>query len=69
MNVNQLINMALRIFARKAMTKGVNAGVKRMAARGKTPGQPASPAQQRAARETQRKAQQGLNIARRFTKF
>lgn len=29
MNVNQLINMALRIFARKAMNKGVNAGVKR----------------------------------------
>lgn len=68
MNANQVINMLLRMFARKAVNKGMHAGIKHVAGRGEK-GQTQNPEQARSVRETQRKAQQGLNIARRFTKF
>jgi hypothetical protein len=64
MNVNQLINMGMRMLMRKGMSKGVAL----MANKGKRPEDmtPEERAQAKNAQQTAQKAQRGLNAARRF---
>jgi hypothetical protein len=69
MNANQAITMLMRMFGRRLMNKGVNAGIRQMSKRGEGSATPQTPQQQKSVQATQRKARQGLNIARRFTKF
>lgn len=71
MSANQLINMALRILTRKAVNKGLNAGVKQMskgnAAQGKLT--PEERAARKQAQETAKRAKQAARLARRLGKF
>ncbi|SIT79608.1 hypothetical protein SAMN05421665_0973 [Yoonia rosea] len=64
MNMNQLINMGLRMLMRKGMSKGMAL----MANKGKRPEDMTSEerAQAKNAQQTAQKAQRGLNAARRF---
>ena len=64
MNINQLINMGLRMLMRKGMNKGIT-----MAAnKGKRPEDmtPQEREQANNARQTAQKAQRGMRAARRF---
>lgn len=68
MNVNQLINMGMRILMRKGMSKGMSKGMALMANKGKRPEDmtPEEREQARNAQQTAQKAQRGLNAAQRF---
>lgn len=64
MNINQLINMGLRML----MRKGMNKGIAMAANKGKRPEDmtPQEREQANNARQTAQKAQRGMRAARRF---
>ncbi|PUB19216.1 hypothetical protein [Yoonia sediminilitoris] len=64
MNANQLMNMAIR----RLMRKGINTGIDIAENRGKRPADMTEAERQTAgnARQTGRKAQQGIKLLRRF---
>lgn len=79
MNVNQLINMVLKLFVRKAVNGGINAGMRKMSSMGK--GQGAAPAMRPSAmqsgapmdavqsKQDVRKARQAARAARQMDKM
>ena len=71
MNTNQLISMVLRLFARKAMTKGLNEGVRRMSSRpgsgSDSPGD-ANQTTQRTKSQA-RNLDQAMKVTRRLMRF
>ncbi|MBN2905447.1 MAG: hypothetical protein JXJ18_01930 [Rhodobacteraceae bacterium] len=72
MNANGLINMAVRIVMRKLMNKGVDAGIDLASRRGQGaqhPDAPPDPKLQARTRETRKRAQQAMKIARRMGRF
>lgn len=67
MNANQLVRMAMRLL----MNRGVNAGIKNVAHRGRDP-KDMTAVERRAARAIQQntgKARRMLNVLRRFGRF
>ncbi len=68
MNMNQLINMAVRMLMRKGMNAGINKGVALAARKGKQPDAmtPEEQAQAKDAQQTAQKARKGMRAARRF---
>jgi hypothetical protein len=68
MDVQRLISMLGRMFLRKAMTKGLNAGIDLFARKGKAPADmtPADHEQARQAREMAKRAKQAARITRRL---
>ena len=78
MNANQMMNMAMRMFFRKAMNMGINKGVDMMAgkpknsAAGGAEDQPMTKAerrQRRQQRQQMRQAKQAMKASRRVSKF
>jgi hypothetical protein len=80
MNMNQLINLVMRVVLRKAVSGGINAGMRRMGGvgKGKTRGgtmpQGEAPQQQtaqqgRQGKEAGRKAKMAMRTARRMGKM
>ncbi|SHJ89987.1 hypothetical protein SAMN05444000_11521 [Shimia gijangensis] len=70
MNSNQLINMVLRIFVRKAMRFGMKAGTKALSSE-ESAGR-ATPQDQRSGKMTQPDAQhtrQAMRITKKMTRF
>lgn len=68
MNVESLIRMAVNTFMRVVMRRGMNAGIDRIARRGKPPGQ-MTPEERRRAGQARRSAQrmrQAIRMIRRF---
>ena len=63
MNANQLINMVMRIFVRKVLNKGINAGMDRMAGGGK-PRTQMTEAERKQAQKGKRAAQTARKAAR-----
>jgi hypothetical protein len=68
MDVQRLISMLGRMFLRKAMTKGLNAGIDLVARKGKAPADmtPADHDQARKARDLAKRARQAARITRRL---
>ena len=68
MNMNQLINMAVRMLMRKGMNAGINKGVELAARKGKRAEDmtPEDQAQAKDAQQTAQKARKGMRTARRF---
>lgn len=68
MDIQRLISMLGRMFLRKAMSKGMNAGIDHFARKGKSPQDmtPADHEQARKARDLARRAQQAARITRRL---
>ena len=64
MNANALINMVTRMFVRKIVGRGVDAGINAMAGRGK-PQQDMSKEEKAQAK----RAKQAMRVTRRVTKF
>lgn len=62
MNANQLINMIFRLFVRKAVSKGIDAGMNRMSGGRKAN---ATPEQQGQTKQQVRQARQAARMARR----
>lgn len=71
MNVNQLVNMILRIFMNKILHRGINAGIDRMAGKGKSPQQmtPEERRQAQAAKQGTKRARQALRVTRKIGRF
>jgi hypothetical protein len=75
MNVNQLLNMVMRLFLRKAVNGGINAGMRKMTGGSKAkgaprnPDQPAAPDQAAPSRQAVRRARQAARAARRMGKM
>lgn len=71
MNINQLINMFMRIFTRKIMNRGIDAGFDYASGRGKSREDmtPQEKAQARQAKQSARKAKQGAKLIRRIGRF
>lgn len=67
MNANQLMRMAMRMLA----NRGMNAGIKHLANRGRDPKDmtPQEREEARAIRQNTGKARRALNILRRFGRF
>ncbi len=67
MNANQIINMLLRMFMRKAVNKGIDMAARR----GKPPAEmtPEERAQAQIAKQTAGKAQKLARLARRMGRF
>lgn len=68
MNVESLIRMAVNTFMRVVMRRGINAGIDRIARRGKPPEQ-MTPEERRRAGQARRSAQrmrQAIRMIRRF---
>lgn len=67
MNPNQIINMVMRLFFRKAVNKGIDMA----AGKGKQKGQmtPEERAQAQTAKEMTKRARQVAKLARRMGKF
>ena len=68
MNANQIINMIMRIFIRKAVNKSISAGIGRVAGRGKAPSKMTGQERNHAksGKETVKRARQGMKMARRI---
>ncbi|WP_103333398.1 hypothetical protein [Pseudotabrizicola formosa] len=68
MNVNQIINMVMRIFVRKGVNWGITKGTKVVAKRGKpaAPVTPAQASQSTLARETAKRARKAAAVTRRI---
>jgi len=68
MNANQIINLIMRMFVRKAVSKGMDAGISRIAGRGKAPADMTREERQQAksAKHSARRARQGLKMSRRI---
>jgi hypothetical protein len=68
MNLNQIVNMVMRLFLRKGVNWGINKGTQMMAKRGKSAGsgQMADHAQGAQARETAKRARKAAAITRRL---
>jgi len=68
MNANQMINMVMRLFIRKVMNRGIDAGLKYATRRGKKPENmtPEDQAQERAGKETAKRARQAAKLGRRI---
>ncbi len=64
MNLNQIINMILRIFVRKGVNMGITKGASYMARR--SPGKPGGPDQSATARDLAKRARQAAKITRRM---
>lgn len=67
MNANQIINIIMRMFIRKAVNKGMDAGINRLAGKGKSR-EEMSPEERRAARggkQAARRARQAMKMSRR----
>lgn len=62
MNANQLMNMIFRLFVRKAVSRGMDAGLDRMT-RGREAN--ANPQQQQKTKQQVRQARQAARMARR----
>ncbi|OZB15629.1 MAG: hypothetical protein B7X55_09225 [Rhodobacterales bacterium 34-62-10] len=79
MNVNQLINMVLKLFVRKAVNGGINAGMRKMSSMGKGQGaapvmrpsatQSAAPMDAVQSKQDVRKARQAARAARQMDKM
>lgn len=69
MNVDHMIRMVFRMFVRKAVNRGMNAGIDRVAGGGKTPQTPEDKARARQAKKMGRRANQAQRIARRMGRF
>lgn len=67
MNVNQLVNMVFKLFLRKAVNGGLNAGMRRMSGPGK--GQGGAPMDAGQGKAAVRKARQAARIARHMGKM
>lgn len=63
MNLNQLINMVIKIVTRRAVNFGIDKGAQMMARRG---GETASPEQQKQARAMAKRARHAAKITRRM---
>ncbi|MGR3703105.1 MAG: hypothetical protein ACU0A4_13550 [Paracoccaceae bacterium] len=68
MNANQLINMILKIFLRKAVNGGINAGMRKMSG-GKGAGSSGAPMDATQGKQAVRKARQAARAARRMGKM
>ena len=67
MNLNQIVDMVLRIFIRKGVNWGINKGVGMVKRGGKPdPGGPAHQQQSRQARDLANRAQKAARITRRL---
>ena len=64
MNVNQIVNMILRIFARKGFSMGINKTTSYLARR--SPAKPSTPVQSATARDLAKRARQAAKITRRM---
>lgn len=70
--MNQIINMVMRLFLRKAINRGIGAGVNMAARRGKgaKPSDPAAERQQTAqGKNMSKRAKQAMRVARRVGRF
>ena len=65
MNVNQIINMVMRIFLRKGVNWGINKGTQMVSKRGK-PGASVPQTQTNEARETAKRARKAAAVTRRI---
>lgn len=68
MNANQLINVAMRLFARKAMSKGLDAGMRRMSSGSGPETRDANKAAQQTKSQT-RNLDQVMKVTRRLMRF
>ncbi|KPP84607.1 MAG: hypothetical protein HLUCCO07_05775 [Rhodobacteraceae bacterium HLUCCO07] len=71
MNANQIINLVMRMFIRKAVGRGMNAGINRLAGKGKSR-EEMSPEERRKARQgkqSARRARQAMKMGRRIGKM
>jgi hypothetical protein len=74
-NVNQLLNMVMRLFLRKAVNGGINAGMRKMGGAGRGKGTAGAPDDTAAAgqgaqgKQAVRKARQAARAARRMGKM
>lgn len=68
MNTNQIIDMIMRLFVRKAVSKGMNAGINRIAGGGKAPSEMTAKERQAAksGKQSAKRAKQGMKMARRI---
>ena len=76
MNINQILNMAMRLFMRKVLSRGINAGMDLAARRGgggdAAPSEPLTPEERQRAREakqTAKRARQAAKLGRRIGRF
>lgn len=71
MNANQILNMILRMFFRKAVNRGMTEGFRRMSKSGKGAGKnpEAAARNQKQGRDAARRARQGLRVIRRIGRF
>jgi hypothetical protein len=71
MNVNQLINMVLKLFLRKAVNGGITAGMRKISGGGKggSAGQTGAPIDAGQSQQVVRKARQAARAARRIGKM
>jgi len=71
MNVNQLINMVMRLFVRKAVNGSINAGMRKMsgAGRGGNTAQGGAPMDAGQSKQAVRKARQAARAARHIGKM
>lgn len=67
MNVNQIINMVMRLFLRKAINTGIDKGVGLMSKR--KGGGDASPEQAQQGRDNAKRAKQAMRVGRRVTRL
>lgn len=64
MNVNQIVNMVMRIFVRKGVNWGINKGTGMLAKR--TPAKPGGASHAASARDVAKRARQAAKITRRM---
>lgn len=65
MNLNQIVNMVMRIFLRKGVNWGINKGTKMMS-KGRKPAAPASVSHSAQARDAAKRARKAAAITRRI---
>ncbi|MBD3787607.1 MAG: hypothetical protein IE922_11695 [Sphingomonadales bacterium] len=63
MNLNQLINMAIRMITRRLLNAGIDKGAQMLSSRGKAEG---SPEQRKQAAEMAKRAKQAARLTRRM---
>lgn len=69
MNIDRLINMIIRRFARKAISKGIDAGIDRFSGQGAQGTNPHNKARTEASKQMARKAQKGARLVGRLGRF
>ncbi|MDF0601367.1 hypothetical protein P1J78_11545 [Psychromarinibacter sp. C21-152] len=71
MNANQIVNMVMRLFFRKVLSRGIDAGMDRMSrSRKGAPEDPdAAREQSKAGRDTARRAKKAMRVGRRIGRF